>query len=296
MVVWVCRHAVVVSRKVLVRKGNYKKLDQFWRNVRAQLDFLSSGSCGYSTEVVQKNHDRWEGIVKEGYKRIRSEEFCRSDGGKNGFLSLECISFPFPCFLLCLNFSKSYSWSVPLLNFIVDFLSPSPKCDLALIYCPMSYHTVHLWPRYGGGFSCSCQSSNCWEVRKKGVRNALMQLLNSVPYLWKLLSEPEAKTAVNSPLFLLILFFQEMPHLLGIYPHSPGCCNLEGKVSLLPLQSDMNCRHEYLSTLLLFSEVVLKLHWTKSFEGLFSFIPNSAHISWHISWTQKWDTASSPLA
>ena len=81
--VWVWRHAVVASRKALVRKRSYKRLDQFWRNAREQFDFISSGSCGCSAEVIPKKEKKTLMIDEKGYqereyKRKRSEEFCRS--------------------------------------------------------------------------------------------------------------------------------------------------------------------------------------------------------------------------
>lgn len=183
--------------------------------------------------------------MKEGYKRNRSEEFCHSildtsDGRKRIPFSwvFACISFPLPPFLVV---SKSFSWSVPLLSVFIVFLSPSPDCDLVPSYCAMCWHTVRLWPRYGGAFHLAASSCGVTAERSqmKFVRNALMQLLNSVPYLLKLLL-----------FFLLIFLFQEMPYPLRDYPQSPGCCirvwlAAKGPAHSIwkekrPLQSDMD--------------------------------------------------------
>lgn len=209
--------------------------------------------------------------MKEGYKRNRSEEFCHSildasDGRKRIPFPwvFACISFPLPPFLVV---SKSSSWSFPLLSFFIVFLSPSPDCDLVPSYCAMCWHTVHLCPRYGGAFPLAASSCGVTAERSqiKFVTNALMQLLNSVPYLLKLLSEPEAKNTLNFPLFFPFSFsFSRKCPIHREFTHNPLQTSLirherdAGMNVCLPsvyfMKSYLNCDGQTF-------EVLFLLHW-----------------------------------
>lgn len=222
MVFWVCGHRALASgAAALVSTQDYKKLDQFWRNVRPQLHFLWSPSCGCSTprRTVQKTWlmggDNERGI--ETQERNSAFLFLiHVMGKKTFFLSFWC----FAClshFLLffCLDCSKSFSWSLSLSLLGSLFILPLPLFSPAVtssIYI-VSCHTAHPWPRYARGFFLVAARSR-W-VTAKGSDRKLKKTLDvwrmrEMLELCKLCSifmKMQSEAEMSVPHFPLFFFF-----------------------------------------------------------------------------------------
>lgn len=188
----------------------------------------------------------------------------------SAFACMSPISY-FPCFVLS-------ALNLPLDLFLhwasSSSLSPSPNRDLIPLHCVLCCHNVHLWPRFARGFSCSCQFmwSDRWEVRKevkkppidssrccllmeecqKCLDDAALQTLLHI--YENCFLNPKLRSLFFIFAFFCLFFFYSYSlsrrclHW-GFTHKSLGAvsefvwqqkAHLEGKVSFLPVQSDMN--------------------------------------------------------
>lgn len=141
---------VAASIKILVSTCNYKRLDQFWRNVRVQFHFLSSRLWQWhsmlrlklSRKMKLMGRDNERGIQEE----IKYSYFRNIWWEKPDFFHWSICAHFFPtsfsCFIL-----TSPNLSPDLLSFLILSLLTSPHCDLVPLYSVLCCR-MHLWPQF----------------------------------------------------------------------------------------------------------------------------------------------------